>query len=279
MIQYLRLYRIDAALITLFSGYFGLELSGSEISLMNILSCILVSAVSVNFIYSYNSWSDWKIDAVNKPHRPIPSGKISEANAYRYCMFLLLLSFAFPLLFFNNLLQLGLYYSMPVMGLLYSNTKVRLKEISVFSTLLTALILVVPMTISYFGNKSAFPDNFMFVVIIFVFCLHTIPFKDVEDVAGDTQFKSQNWMQIIGFNGIVGIFTAGSIINLLLSGYFIHDVYQRTILFSIFSVALLTVWCFKIFNGNRNFIYKTIILEVISLSVILYILKFVCFDN
>ncbi|MEJ2659084.1 MAG: UbiA family prenyltransferase, partial [Desulfobacterales bacterium] len=75
MLSYIRLCRIDVALIAFISYLFGAELAGGT-DWYDIVVALLVTMISTNFIYSFNSWTDREIDRISKPYRPIPSGKI-----------------------------------------------------------------------------------------------------------------------------------------------------------------------------------------------------------
>ena len=103
----LRLYRLDAFLIFLLVYLLGVVAAGGMLSpLREFLVALLVSGVSFNFVYSFNSWADADIDAINKPHRPIPSGVVSRPQALAYSLFLLGASLAYPFILFGSSTQI-----------------------------------------------------------------------------------------------------------------------------------------------------------------------------
>ena len=73
MLKYMELYRKDVLVLSIISYFIGILLAGGIISYTDIIISLLISFVSINFGYSINSYEDWEIDKINKPHRPIPS--------------------------------------------------------------------------------------------------------------------------------------------------------------------------------------------------------------
>ena len=80
---YARLFRLDAAMIALFSYLAGAGLAGM-VGRRDVIIAGAVTLISTNFIYSLNSWADREIDKIDKPGRPIPSGRIEPKHALIY---------------------------------------------------------------------------------------------------------------------------------------------------------------------------------------------------
>ena len=96
---FLQLYRLDAALIAFFSYIVGNHVGG-ELSILSVVIAFFISAFSMNFVYSFNSWADWKIDKINKPSRPLPAGRLKPRSALVYSLILFTVSIVVP--FFIN---------------------------------------------------------------------------------------------------------------------------------------------------------------------------------
>ncbi|MBU0761897.1 MAG: UbiA family prenyltransferase, partial [Candidatus Altiarchaeota archaeon] len=194
--QYLCLYRYDVALITFFSYLLGATISGSSMTESLILG-FLVSMVSMNFVYSLNSWSDQSVDAVNKPFRPLPSNKLSAANAFNYSLALLMLSLIYPLFYVETISQYLHFLILPLLGILYSVEPIRLKKRLYMAVPTAAIILLNPIFLGYIGKKYAISDTLFLIPLVF-YALSVLPLKDIEDIKGDKKFKCGNWCEKLG---------------------------------------------------------------------------------
>ncbi len=262
ILNYLRLYRIDAFLITFLSYLVGATVA-NNFSVMSLVVALLVAGISVNFIYSYNSWADWKIDQINKPNRPIPAGLISPQSAFYYAVSLLVLSIIYPFFIYKNLLTLGLFLLLPIIGLLYSTEPIRLKKNKFGATFTTSLLLTIPISLSYLmhtDDRTAIPC----FLILFGYCLSVIPLKDIEDVEGDVTYKSDNWMAQLGSSKLFLLSISGLLLNLLLI-FLLPIIAPLSIYLSIFilSTMLVVAFFFLFIPQKLNLLYKSIIWMVI----------------
>jgi 4-hydroxybenzoate polyprenyltransferase len=199
----LRLYRADSFLITVLSFFITLIIIGiEEFPVSLILLGLSLGVVFVNFVYSINSYFDASIDAINKPHRPIPSGIVSKNLASKYILFLGALSILLPLFFANTFHHYIILYSFSIIGILYSNPYFPLKRIAPIATFTTSLLLLLPAAIAViYANRWA--DYWQYLLLIFLYCLCLVPLKDIEDVEGDVTYNSGNWSNIIGERKLV----------------------------------------------------------------------------
>ncbi|HXH18608.1 MAG TPA: UbiA family prenyltransferase [Chitinophagales bacterium] len=213
MLNYLQLYRIDAFIIYAGSYVFGALLTSGEISFLTIGYAILIASLPVNFVYSLNSISDRHIDKINKPHRPLPSGKISLTNAKIYVTMLLVISLpAGPL--FESMISMLCYYLILLLGILYSNPVYPFKRNKYLSVICTSALLIAPMLIAVAKTGGTIPGEFIpLILFIYLFLLITIPLKDIEDVEGDIMNKSQNWYGCLGMRLVY----VSALLNLLLA--------------------------------------------------------------
>ena len=177
------LCRVDAAFIAFFSYLVGAEMARG-VELQDVAVAGLVTFISTNFIYSFNSWADYEVDRINKPYRPLPAGKITPKAALWYTMVLLFLSLVYPLFVFNSFLALFLFILLPLLGLIYSAKPFRTKTNPYLSIVTICIGLVTPMMLGYFMNSSDF-STIPFFVILFLFCLSVVPIKQAEEAAVD----------------------------------------------------------------------------------------------
>lgn len=182
---YLQLFRPDAALIS-FATYLVGAVLANGLDLMDVAAALLITGFSTNFCYSFNSWADWETDAVNKPHRPIPSGRLTPRQALIYSMFLLAASLVYPFFLVRPGWVLFAYLLLPLLGVSYSGKPFSLKLRPPASVFAVSGGLVIPIIVGYYSNvQGAAPDLRAFFLALFVYCLAIIPLKDIEDERGD----------------------------------------------------------------------------------------------
>lgn len=191
MTAFLMLFRADAAVIAFGSYLTGAHLAGG-ISFGDFAAAVLVTAFSANFCYSYNAYTDWPVDAINKPGRPIPQGRVAPGQAFWYSLALLAGSVLFPFAFARNLSSLFLFLLIPALGLAYSAKPLRLKERPPFSVLTVSLGLTLPLVIGYANKGGSEASLYFFFGALFLFCSSLVGLKDIEDVAGDTACSQVN---------------------------------------------------------------------------------------
>ncbi len=266
-----RLYRADAALIAFFAYLAGAQLSGGFEVAVDLLAAFLVSAVSMNFIYSFNSWADRAEDAINKPWRSIPSGQLSEAGALRYTMVLLALSIIYPLILWRSPLTLGLFYLLPLLGLLYSAPP-RLKRNPITAAITTSVILVTPMVLGY-AMHSADASIAPFFGGLFGFCLGAIPLKDIEDEEGDVATGLGNWFARLGPRKLLGYSAVVMIADLIYVTLMPIAMAQKLFLWAFAGGGLATLLVFMAFKLAPDKIYRTIIRVVIVSGVAIFVLQ------
>jgi len=190
VLLYLKLFRLDVGIIAFVSYLLGVRLV-APVTIADGLIALAVALVSTNFIYSFNAWADWRIDAINKPERPIPSGVISPEAAFRYSMALLCVSVLYPFFIANSGLTLFLFLLLPVLGLVYSARPFLPKRYAIPAVLITSAGLVVPVQLGYFMHASDYSQT-PFFLVLFLYCVSVVLLKDIEDVRGDVRFGMDN---------------------------------------------------------------------------------------
>jgi 4-hydroxybenzoate polyprenyltransferase len=196
VLAYLRLYRLDAASIAFFSTVTGALLGGGA-GLRETAAAVLVSGVSMNFVYSFNSYTDREEDALNKPKRPIPAGKATPRGALLYSMALLAASCLYPPFLTRDPAVLALLYLLPLLGVLYSARPFRLKDRPFLAPPTVSLGLTIPLAAGH-GLTGDICAMAGFFAAMFVFSTGAVALKDVEDAAGDRARGGKNLYLIYG---------------------------------------------------------------------------------
>ena len=187
MIRYLKLFRPDAALISMVSYLIGAAMAGGPDAL-DIKRALLLTIIPVNFIYSINCWADRDLDAISKPYRPIPQGLLSAQNALKYCIGLLAASIILPFFLYTSCLAISLSLLLPLLGIVYSIEPFRLRNRPWLDTLTISLGLVLPMILAWvsrgLGVTPPLPRLSLFL-IIWLYCLGTVSLKKIEETEED----------------------------------------------------------------------------------------------
>lgn len=238
---FLRLYRFDVFIRFVFLYFLGSYAAvGFDFSLSsNLITALLISGISINFIYSLNSWFDADIDKINKPDRPIPSGLISKFQALIYVLILVSLSLIYPFFLFGFSTVTMWFLFFPLAGVLYSNPLFSFKRNKFLALLLIVISVLLVCSLGYFLNGGTLtPTFFIYSFELSIICAALIPFKDLSDVEGDAIGGADNW-----FKGGVQqnklLYSTALLTFSAVVALFFHD-------FFISSMAILNIFCFGI---------------------------------
>lgn len=206
----------------------------------------VLSAASGNVI---NDYFDAAIDKINRPDRPIPSGKISVRAASIYYLLLVTASlitaafinvFAFVIvLFADNLLFIYSYKlkRIPLTG-------------NVTVSFLTALTFI-------YGGFVAGNINSAFIPAIFAFFVNFIRelVKDIEDMKGDSINGIITFPSKYGIKSTKNLITAVTIVLIIFTTYpFFSEIYTiEFLLIVLFTVNLMLIYVVKkIFENDSQ---------------------------
>lgn len=150
----------------------------------------LVPALAMNvFIVGLNQIYDIPIDKVNKPHLPLPSGRLSLLDAYRIVLIALLIGVAFCWIPGSDLALRVVLVGSAVLGAIYSAPPFRLKRwpVAASSCILAVRGLLVNSCFYWHASRSMMlPTVLKFAVVFFVvFGIVIALLKDVPDIRGD----------------------------------------------------------------------------------------------
>ncbi len=185
-------YYIPIAIMGIFVG---IATSGGAFNFNVLLSFVSISAMIAAF-NTFNGVTDFKIDLINKPHRPIPAGKMTRSNASLYSLILyaisLIIAFQLTLQYFQITILTG------IVTILYSFPLVRLRKRFIISNLCGAVIygLLCPLL-----GWSLMPSNPLPIYILgftFLFALSLSMSKDFEDFIGDKAYRIKTIPVVLG---------------------------------------------------------------------------------
>ena len=194
MLAYLELLRPFNGLMAVFSVFIAAMLVGFPISYQLLAAFLVVFLVSGGGMV-INDYFDYKADKINRPKRPIPSGKVSKKNALIYSIILFAAA---------NIIALLLNFYM--FGLAVFNTFVTF----VYSWKLKKKLLIGNITVSWLVASTLFFGSLLkemlSVIVIILFMLSFSAnlgreiTKSIEDVKGDKKLKANTLPILVGKN-------------------------------------------------------------------------------
>jgi geranylgeranylglycerol-phosphate geranylgeranyltransferase len=176
-------YYIPIAIIGIFLG---IATSGGIFNYNVLLSFVSVAALVAAF-NTFNGVTDLKIDLINKPHRPIPSGKITRKTASLYSVILyiicLIIAYSLTVQFFQITILAV------IITILYSFPPVRLRKRFIISNLCGATIYGLLCPLLGWSLTPLNPLPIYILIFTFLFALSLSMSKDFEDYIGDKAFR------------------------------------------------------------------------------------------
>jgi 4-hydroxybenzoate polyprenyltransferase len=271
LMQLLRQYRLDVAAISFGAYALGLVATGG-IRAMDLPVGLAISLISFNYIYSFNAIEDWEIDSINKPYRPIPSGRLSLTTARRYATALLILAVAYPFFVYHSLVNLGLFLLLPLLGWAYSAPPFRLKTRMVPALISIAIMYTTPIAIGLTYRPEAIGRFHAFLLVyVFVFCLSIVPLKDIEDVEGDRQHDSHNWGVSVGLPRLLLLSLAGLSASILLVWAGRMGPEAATILTALSAASAALIAGFALLQRPWERLYRSLLILIGVLGLVFFI--------
>jgi len=184
----------------------------------------LLAVASVIFLISgynaYNAIADKDIDAINKPHRPLPKGDLTvkEAKIASFIFFLIALTTAV----FTNTTFLTVIAVATVLAVFYSLPPIHLKKRFALGTLTANILYTVFFPLAGWAIQPQNPVPIPLLLFLFFFGIGSATLKDFEDVPGDTHYGAKTLPATLGYNE-AAIFTFTSFLfSIVILAFFIY---------------------------------------------------------
>jgi len=183
ILNYLKLMRLENGLI----AALGFIISIFIISQSYILnSTSILAAVILCLIVgggnSLNDYFDYKIDKVNKPNRPIPSGKIKRKNALYFSLFLFFISISLSLLLRTTAIIIVSFVI--IILIIYAKYS---KCLSFYGNIIVATLVGLIFICAGFVLERMTATIIILSICAALVTLSRELIKDIEDIKGDKQ--------------------------------------------------------------------------------------------
>jgi len=223
--------------------------SSSSFLTINILLAILSAALVTGAGNVINDIYDIEIDRINKPNRPLPSGRISEIEAI--VLFVLFSFFSLIIAYFISIPALVLVLITLVILFLYSFL---IKAIPLAGNAIVALCTGLAFI---FGGVVTQNVGTAIIPAIFAFQINLVReiLKDIEDIKGDTKYNMKTFPIKFGLTKTKVLANGFTILLIFTTFYpFIARLYKIEYFFTVlFFVNLPLIFFLKEFN-KTNFI-------------------------
>jgi geranylgeranylglycerol-phosphate geranylgeranyltransferase len=182
MEAYFEIIRPSTSIIAGLGAVIGALVSGLPLSLAFFYVFLAVFYITAGGLV-INDYYDFKIDKVNAPHRPIPSGRISRKNALRYSIALFLAG-----LFFSALLNVYCFLLALINTILQFVYSKHLKKTFLMGNTLVSWFAA---STFIFGSLLTFDFKITWVIALLSFLANMGReiFKAIEDIKGDKKMK------------------------------------------------------------------------------------------
>lgn len=200
--------------------------------------------------FALNDFYDFEKDKINKPHRPIPSRRITEKTTLKVAILFLSLSLLFSIYNTFNYSYGFLQILFLVAMILYNFVTKNFAMVkTIYTAFISALLVLYPILLYYFSF-----NYFLLPIATFFFILGREIFMDILDVEGDK--KSGITTIPIKFGVKISTLCALSSLiigTLLVTPLFIFSVtYSNYILWSIVLLSILFFLLLWFLGSNKN---------------------------
>lgn len=185
-------YYMPIAIIGIFVG---IATSGGVFGYNALLSFVSVAALIAAF-NTFNGVTDFMIDLINKPQRPIPSGKISRKAALLYSFILYALSLLIAYQLTVQFFQISVLTV--IVTIFYSIHPIRLRKRFIISNICGATIYGLMCPLLGWALTPMSPLPIFILVFTFIFALALSMSKDFEDYIGDKAYTMKTMPVVLG---------------------------------------------------------------------------------
>ena len=215
LIAYMQLIRVKNCVIVFFAMFIPAAIALGEIS---ISTKILLSASAAFVITAagnaFNDYYDYVIDKINRPDRPIPSGKVKRSDA-------MMLSF--------TLFMVGIAIAYKINPFCFAIAVVNVMILIIYARYSKRMLLISNFVVSYlvasifiFGAIAASGVSQAAPVFVLSACAFLMTFsreiiKDIEDINGDRESGAETLPIRIGVEKAKNIAVIFSVFAVLLS--------------------------------------------------------------
>lgn len=272
-----RLHNVSAAVICVLLGMVAsYKVAGHAFNVVDMFMASLVVALVSAGGYVINDYFDYRVDAVNKPYRPIPSGRVSPREALIFSIVLGIVGVVTSAWF--GYVSIAFVLLNAVLVYAYS---AKVKELGLVGNIVvsfegSASIVYGSLAVSVrVGEYGVLEASIIPAVIAFVLLLGREIVKTIEDYYADSVRDVKSLPRVLGLrrSAYIASTVLLSVIPLSLLPYF-SDLYNKTVYTSLVMSALLLIAfsAIKILRSSNIVSTAAKIRSVLKISIVIGIL-------
>ena len=250
---------ITLACIIITSLTFG-KFSYQLLPIIIVILCLTAFANIINDVF------DYKVDKLNRPDRPIPSGKINQKSAIILCMLLLVISIC-TIFFYDFNFNTKVSIICIIIPLLIFYTPF-FKKIPLLGNIIVSFILGMVFIVTAFYVAGDLKLIIPPVILAFVLMLIREIVKDIADIEGDSLMNVMTFPVLYGINKSIHIIL-GLVFILILATFYFISLYNITYLISVIVFVDIPLLYFTVkLLKNRSASYCKYLEKVLKLITI-----------
>jgi chlorophyll/bacteriochlorophyll a synthase len=251
-----RPFTLIPPMIGIFSGsLIGFGATHARFPLVHVALAVLAAGVLNAASNGLNQICDFKNDSINKPHRPLPSGKMTHRQAWTFVGITYALALA--LVSVVNWQTFAIYIIAALSTVAYSAPPIRLKRHPIGSNLIIALIRGALLKVAGWAAVAtvlASVEPWYIGSIYLVFLLGATTTKDFADIEGDRAAGCITLPVKYGANWSARVISPAFILPWLMMplGVFLKILSGNEAGILVLSVIMLAWGCYVIFLINKD---------------------------
>ncbi len=257
--------------------FLGGLIAGLVPSLSFFLICFLLMFSYIGGFNTLNAISDLKLDLISKPHRPLPSKRLTLVEAKIYSVFLFIIFLGISVIIFSTeIFVLNVLFVL--FAYLYSNI-IHLKKIPFAANIFLGIVYTYfPLLLGWYLVKGDLNVPIIEFSLIFIFTTIVLFCKDFEDYVADKKYGVKTFVNIFGLKkALFFVSIAFLLFFIFFSFLFLGQVLfiQYVVFLSLVSTVFLTVLNFNLnLQISMSFtFFKLLTLQVIVFQVIVTLIS------
>ena len=258
----------------------GFLLSGAELNFFVLVLAFVFMFSYIGGFNTLNAISDVKLDLISKPHRPLPSKRLSVFEAKIFTSFLFMVFLL--LVFFYYSIEIFVISVLMTFSAVFYSFVIRIKRFFILANIYLGIVYTFfPLLLGFFLFKSNLTVPLFEFFIIFLFTTLVLLCKDFEDYEADKKHQVKTFVNILGFRKALKIIFILFLLFFVFLGWSIFFFnlfigYSFLLLLSPFNF-LTIFWFYKRLDIKSAFLFfKFLTLQVIFLQIsvtIIYIVR------
>jgi geranylgeranylglycerol-phosphate geranylgeranyltransferase len=261
--------------LALFGAFLGVVTTINKIPDERFIILAIALTCIVSAFNAFNAVADKDIDKINKPERPLASGKISDNQAI--ILTIILYSIAIILGLFLGLITFGIIFLAIIITFLYSYKPIYLKKKLFIGNLSGAILYSLLCPLAGWSLYANNPINTTIIFFLFVLGIGLSFIKDFEDSLRDGIHKVSSLPVVIGKVQTTNLILLIELFAFSIIAYAIFSEILDIIYIILLLMIIPFLFCTNKFKHVKNLIYdrqifyKIVWLILISETIIIII--------